>query len=802
MISDFENGYCSYEQVNNAIKNFTESQNRVQNTVSTTQAAITGALEGLTEWDRTQTARTIDAWSNSDIGALARGDFKTFWGIQKNSSAAELVQGNFGEAAKKFGEENKALSTALGFETAKDGYKVAYNKVEKAVDDGDDTNLSAAERTVAAVGGLGNFADEMLTPVGLASLPVFNGLIKGGNFVLGKLPSFVGKGTSIGLVADGSRRVGNGVYDIATADTKEEVKEGTGKVIGGAFEAGIGFNVGQKVMAAEAIKTKTTEIDTLKEGLKAHPETQQLAQRLKDAVTKEDLSAIRKEVGKAFHPDRPTGNKEIFQELSGLIDKAEKNLPKVDTSSGITQKVKDGFSTLKDKAKSMFAKKPQAQEGALVKSEASITPKVDTPATPVKAVVTPNETVIKSSETVNTTAVEPKNTAVSENPFEKPVETPYAEAAAADTATVLKDTKPVTETISAPTDSKSGLVPTEGKPSEVSAPKEVSADKPAATDAAATEVKPIEVKPTESEASKTESKAEVKPEETSSNPFASEPKMISKEEFLKRVNSDGYIHYEKFIDECLDPKTQTVREDIVQVIERNYELGIKNEDMTKSLVIAYKENPQRAAKARNTLTVLDHLNQRVSDIAGVDDNGNAKKTLDLTIKMWDRNPQKDIFQGNYSTCCIGMGGGNGSAMPHYIMNGAYNMIEIVDNRTGRTIGNALCYFVKGADGKPAFIIDNIEINNAVKPSAEIGTQLRNSITEYASKVAKEVTGKDDVPVYMSGSYNDVPCSDLPKHTERVSFMGDIDCDQIYMDLYDGWVENNELTQRVNLLKLK
>ena len=43
----------------------------------------------------------------------------------------------------------------------------------------------------------------------------------------------------------------------------------------------------------------------------------------------------------------------------------------------------------------------------------------------------------------------------------------------------------------------------------------------------------------------------------------------------------------------------------------------------------------------------------------------VEKDLDLTIKMWDRVPQKDLFQGNYSTCCIGMGGGNGSAMPHY-----------------------------------------------------------------------------------------------------------------------------------------
>jgi len=212
-------------------------------------------------------------------------------------------------------------------------------------------------------------------------------------------------------------------------------------------------------------------------------------------------------------------------------------------------------------------------------------------------------------------------------------------------------------------------------------------------------------------------------------------------------------------------------------------------------------DPNRATTARNTLTILDHLNQRLDDISKIQDT-KASKTLDLTIKMWDRNPQKDIFQGNYSTCCIGMGGGNGSAMPHFVMDTAYNMIELVDNKTGKTIGNALCYFIKGANGKPAFIIDNIEINNGVKPSEEVGLQLRNSMVEYAARVSKEVTGLDDVSIYMSGSYNDVPCKDLKQEEQSISFLGDIDCEDIYMDLYGGWIEKENLNTKLHLLKLK
>lgn len=215
-------------------------------------------------------------------------------------------------------------------------------------------------------------------------------------------------------------------------------------------------------------------------------------------------------------------------------------------------------------------------------------------------------------------------------------------------------------------------------------------------------------------------------------------------------------------------------------------------------------DPKRVATAKNTLTILEHFKARLADIAKVENSKEAKveKDLDLTIKMWDRVPQKDLFQGNYSTCCIGMGGGNGSAMPHYLLNTAYNMIEINDNVTGKTIGNALVYFVKDSSGKPTFIVDNIEINNGAKPSDEGGIAIRNKIVEYAANVAKEVTGKDDVNIYMGGDYNDVPCNDLPKSSQQVSFLGDIDCDNIYMDLYKGWIDKDKFTNVVNLFRLK
>ncbi len=212
------------------------------------------------------------------------------------------------------------------------------------------------------------------------------------------------------------------------------------------------------------------------------------------------------------------------------------------------------------------------------------------------------------------------------------------------------------------------------------------------------------------------------------------------------------------------------------------------------------DNPVKATSAQNTLTIKDHLKQRLLDISGIQVT-KSTRTYDLTIKMWDRTPQRDIFQGNYSTCCIGMGGGNGDSMPHYLLNTAFNMIELVDNKTGDTIGNALCYFVVDANGKPAFMIDNIEIKNSQIPSKEAGKELRDAIVQYAKNVVQQITGSSSTNIYMSESYNDVPHEDLSKVTRNIQLLGETQCDSVYMDAYGGWVKKDEYKGKKTLLKL-
>lgn len=211
-------------------------------------------------------------------------------------------------------------------------------------------------------------------------------------------------------------------------------------------------------------------------------------------------------------------------------------------------------------------------------------------------------------------------------------------------------------------------------------------------------------------------------------------------------------------------------------------------------------DPDKKDKAQATLTIKSHLEQRLEDIKSLSIN-KSTRTLDLTIKMWDRNPQKDIFQGNYSTCCTAMGDVNASTMPYQLMSSAYNMIELVDNTSGETIGNALCYFVTDENNELAFIVDNVEIRNSKKPSEEVGKKLRDKIVEFARKTLKEVTGHDDIKIYMGKNYNDIPDKDLTKVKKNMTFVGDISSDKIYMDLYDGDVRKREFTKEVEALEV-
>ena len=124
-------------------------------------------------------------------------------------------------------------------------------------------------------------------------------------------------------------------------------------------------------------------------------------------------------------------------------------------------------------------------------------------------------------------------------------------------------------------------------------------------------------------------------------------------------------------------------------------------------------------------------------------------------------------------------------MPIYLLNTAFNMIEVVDNNTGETIGNALCYFAKNYDGEMAFVIDNIEIRNSKKFFGTNAIHLRDTIIDYANNIAKEVTNNPNPKIYLGTAYNDLPTNDLHLINTALEFIGTISANYTYSDVFYG-----------------
>ena len=159
----------------------------------------------------------------------------------------------------------------------------------------------------------------------------------------------------------------------------------------------------------------------------------------------------------------------------------------------------------------------------------------------------------------------------------------------------------------------------------------------------------------------------------------------------------------------------------------------------------------------------------------------------MTIKMWDRNPDEDLFIGNKTSCCTAIGTGeNGAATPAYLLSNAFNVVELFDE-AGNAVGMSRI-FMADIDEKPSIIMDNIELSqNFMKYlDKENKKKVRDNFFKYMNNLAKQITGDDDSQVYFSTSYLKVDEADLEKTEKTADFIGEVSQESIYINCYKGW----------------
>ena len=163
------------------------------------------------------------------------------------------------------------------------------------------------------------------------------------------------------------------------------------------------------------------------------------------------------------------------------------------------------------------------------------------------------------------------------------------------------------------------------------------------------------------------------------------------------------------------------------------------------------------------------------------------------IKLWDRNPQKDLFMGNRTSCCTAIiDGGNGKATPIYLSNTAFNVVQMTDENGDIVAMSRI--FVANVDEKPSIIVENIEINNAFlkNKSQEELHLLREKMLGFVQGLAYVVSNEEDMNVYFSKNYTHVPHDDYEEIEKEVDFVGDISSESVYLNCKPGWTEPEKL----------
>jgi len=166
---------------------------------------------------------------------------------------------------------------------------------------------------------------------------------------------------------------------------------------------------------------------------------------------------------------------------------------------------------------------------------------------------------------------------------------------------------------------------------------------------------------------------------------------------------------------------------------------------------------------------LEHLKEAIDNFAG-DRIETQTKGKGFRIKLWDRDPAKDMFQGNYTHCCIAVGvkdappeGGLTTHDPatifHYLVDKGIQVAEVLDESRRDPIAQVWLFVTKNEYGEPVLVADNFEVHRDYTGDQAVNNAIRDKMFEflanYAQKCQIDFVGLGRV------STNDVAYNDLP-----------------------------------------
>ena len=145
----------------------------------------------------------------------------------------------------------------------------------------------------------------------------------------------------------------------------------------------------------------------------------------------------------------------------------------------------------------------------------------------------------------------------------------------------------------------------------------------------------------------------------------------------------------------------------------------------------------------------------------------------MSVFVWARNPDVDLYQGNYSDCCVRIDSqhmGAESTIADYNADLGIQIVNIYDEAKKEPVTAAWCWLGKDKNNKPALVVDNIESNTAY--SANYPEQLTKELFDYLKDYAKAIGVKK---VVLGKANNDLPTAGelakLPADSQKYKKIG-------------------------------
>lgn len=207
----------------------------------------------------------------------------------------------------------------------------------------------------------------------------------------------------------------------------------------------------------------------------------------------------------------------------------------------------------------------------------------------------------------------------------------------------------------------------------------------------------------------------------------------------------------------------------------------------------------------NFLDLKDHFKSRLKGLKELKSSFKKNENCELTIKLFSRKPEHDLFLGDYCQSCISPVGINGQAIIDSLMHTVDQTVELIDS-SGKTVGKAKVLWIKDMSngGKPALLVNGFEMTSYYQNSKTIRDEMTNFLKEYAKKVAKN---QDSIRIYVGETYQKVPIEDLKEVNILASLIGKTRNNTYHLDSFastlgNSWpknLDNSEIPLKLKVL---